>query len=83
MPMNFCGENPHLLSQLHYTLAAVKETLSSARSGEPGYSIQGLDPTDGFHVWSNSWAIRRDPNYWPELNEFLPERWLIEEGDRL
>jgi len=86
-------EEPHLLNKLTYTLAVVKETLrlyppaSSTRSGEPGHYIRGLDerqlPTDGFLVWSNSYAIHRDPNYWPEPNNFLPERWLAQEGDRL
>ena len=87
------SQNPHILGQLRYTLAVVKETLrmyppaSSTRSGEPGYSIQGLDgrqlPTDGFLVWSNSYAIHHAPEYWPEPNKFIPERWLVEEGDVL
>ena len=85
--------NPHLLNQLHYTLAVVKETLrlyppaSSTRSGEAGYFIHGTDgrqlPTDGFLVWSNSFAIHRDPKYWPEPTKFLPERWLVDEGEPL
>ena len=87
------SKNPHLLNQLNYTLAVVKETLrlyppaSSTRSGEPGYFIKGLNgcqfPTDGFLVWSNSYTIHRDPLYWNEPNSFLPERWLVEEGYRL
>ena len=87
------SQKPHILGQLRYTLAVVKETLrmyppaSSTRSGEPGYSIQGLNgrqlPTDGFLVWSNSYAIHHAPEYWPEPNKFIPERWLVEEGDSL
>ena len=87
------SQKPHILGQLRYTLAVVKETLrmyppaSSTRSGEPGYSIQGLNgrqlPTDGFLVWSNSYAIHHAPEYWPEPDKFIPERWLVEEGDSL
>ena len=87
------SESPHLLNELPYTLAVIKETLrlyppaSSTRGGEPGYCVQGLDglqyPTDGFFVWSNAYAIHRDPNYWPEPDNFLPERWLAKDGDRL
>ena len=87
------SENPHILNQLRYTSAVIKETLrvyppaSSTRSGEPGYSIQGPDgrqfPTEGFLVWSNSYSIHHNPQYWPEADKFLPERWLAEEGDSL
>lgn len=86
-------EDPYILNRLSYTMAVAKETLrlypsaSSARSGEPGYFMSGSDglqfPTDGFMVWSNSHAIQRDPLYWPQPNEFLPERWLVEEDHRL
>ena len=87
------SDDPHLLNHLRYTSAVIKETLrlyppaSSPRSGEPGYFIQGVDgrrlPTDEFLVWSNAYAIHRDPRYWPEPNDFIPERWLVEEGDQL
>lgn len=86
-------EEPRILNQLLYTLAVIKETLrlyppaSSTRSGEPGFSIYGPNglqyPTNGFLVWSNHLAIHRDPSCWPEPNNFLPERWLAEKGDRL
>ena len=86
-------ENPHLLNQLPYTLAVVKETLrlyppaSSTRCGEPDHFIYGPNghklPTDGFLVWANTYAIHHDPSYWPEPYEFIPERWLVANGDRL
>lgn len=87
------AEDPYILNQLPYTLAVIKETLrlyppaSSTRSGEPGYYISGPNglqyPTDGFLVWVNSYAIHRDARYWPYADKFLPERWLVKEGDRL
>ncbi|MCJ1432752.1 hypothetical protein MMC27_002109 [Xylographa pallens] len=87
------SESPHLLNQLPYTLAVVKETLrlyppaSSTRGGEPDHFIPGPDgrrlPTDGFLVWANSYAIHHDPTYWPEPYDFIPKRWLVAEGDRL
>lgn len=85
--------NPHLLNQLPYTLAVIKETLrlyppaSSTRSGEPDHFLTDLHgrqlPTEGFLVWANSYAIHRDPDLWLEPDNFIPERWLVEEGDRL
>ncbi|KAI9694887.1 MAG: hypothetical protein M1822_000503 [Bathelium mastoideum] len=87
------SENPHILNQLNYTLAVIKETLrlyppaSSTRSGEPGYSLILPDgrqcPTDGFLVWSNHVAIHRNPDCWKRPDEFLPERWLVEKDDAL
>lgn len=86
-------DNPHLLNQLPYTSAVVKETLrlyppaSSTRSGEPGFMVTTPDgqscPTEGFLVWSNHVAIHRNPDFWPRSQEFLPERWLVEKEDPL
>lgn len=85
--------NPYLLNQLTYTFAVIKETLrlyppaSSTRSGEPGFVVISSDgrqcPTEGLLVWSNSVAIHRNPDFWPQPNDFLPERWLVEKDDPL
>lgn len=87
------AENPHLLNQLTYTFAIIKETLrlyppaSSTRSGEPGFMMTSPDgrqcPTEGLLVWSNSVAIHRNPDFWPQPNDFLPERWLVGKDDPL
>ena len=84
-------ETPHLLNQLPYTSAVIKETLrlyppaSSTRNGEPGFTVTAPDgrqcPTEGLLVWSNHLAIHRDPDFWPKPDAFLPERWLVGKDD--
>ena len=86
-------ENPHLLNQLHYTHAVIKETLrlypplSSARKGEPGFVITGDDgreyPTEGCMVWCCPRAVHTDPTYWPKPEAFNPDRWLVPPGHPL
>lgn len=87
------SENPHLLNQLPYTLAVIKETMrlfpaaSSMREGSPDVSI--IDeagnryPTDGVYVWVLHLAIQRNPKYWKEPDSFIPERWLAGPDDPL
>ena len=84
--------NPHLLSNLPYTVGVIKEVLrlfppaSSVRGGEKGFciNINGQQyPTEGFMVWSVHHAIGRDPRYWAHPDSFMPERWLVPEGDPL
>ena len=86
-------DHPHLLNQLPYTLAVIKETLrlyppaSSIRNGEPGFSVTTPDgrqcPTEGLLVWSNHVAIHRNPDFWQQPEDFLPERWIVEKDDPL
>ena len=85
--------DPILLNKIPYTLAVIKETLrmypavSSVRAGEPNFSVSDdaghLFPTDGFLVWANSQPIHRDPAYWKQPDDFLPERWLAAPDDPL
>lgn len=82
------SDQPQLLNQLPYTFAVIKETLrlyppaSSTRNGEPGFLVTAPGgrqcPTEGFMVWSNHAAIHRNPDFWPQPDDFLPERWLVE-----
>ena len=86
-------ENAYLLNQLPYTVAVIKETLrlfptaSTTRSGVPGLSITDaggrLYPTEGCFLWLISHAIQRDPAYWPQPDDFIPDRWLVAPGDPL
>lgn len=83
---------PHLLNQLPYTLAVIKEALrlypadSSSRRGETGISLSqdGQQyPTEGCEVWTLIQAIHRDVRYWPQGDTFIPERWLCSKDDPL
>ena len=86
-------QEPFLINQLPFTLAVIKEALrlfpplSSPRAGEPGFHLKDTDghsfPTDGFLIWSISQAMHRDPEFWPQPDTFLPERWLAGPGDAL
>lgn len=79
-------QEPHLLNQLPYTLAVIKETLrlypadSSPRRGDAEFSLveDGRQyPTEGTMVWAVLQAIHRDPRYWPQADSFIPDRWLV------
>lgn len=83
---------PHILNQLSYTLAVIKESLrlfpadSSPRRGGIGFSLTEDDrqyPTEGCMVWTVHQALHRDPRYWPQPDTFIPERWLTTEDDPL
>ena len=86
-------QNPHVLNQLPYALAVIKETLrlfptsSSIRAGEPGFSVTGSEgrvfPTEGCLVWSIHQAIGRDITNWPDPDSFIPERFLVLADDPL
>ncbi|MCJ1390235.1 hypothetical protein MMC18_003093 [Xylographa bjoerkii] len=86
-------EDPYLLNKLPYTVAVIKESIrlfpaaSTTRSGEPGFSITDSKgrqyPTEGCLVWLISHAIQRDPAYWPQPDEYIPDRWLSAPDDPL
>ena len=84
---------PHLLNQLPYTLAVIKETLrlfpvvTSPRAGQPGFLLTDSDgrryPTEHCLVWSNHHGLHNNPLFWPRVGEFLPERFTVAEGHPL
>ncbi|KAF4451202.1 sterigmatocystin biosynthesis [Fusarium albosuccineum] len=81
------SENPALLNQLPYTTAVIKESLrldppiGSVREGSPNFFLrhpktgQAL-PTEGFMLFAASKTIHHNPEYWPNPDDFIPERWL-------
>ncbi|KAL8823174.1 MAG: hypothetical protein Q9191_006105 [Dirinaria sp. TL-2023a] len=85
--------DPVLLNRLPYTAAVIKETLrlhpavSSTRAGEPDFYVTDdlgrRYPTNGFLVWSDPVLVHRDPAYWYQPDEFIPERWLVGPEDPL
>ena len=89
------SESPQLLNKIPYTTAVIKESMrlfpaaSSTRTGEPSLTI--TDPRNGLKypaepgvlIWLISHACQRDPAFWPRSEEFLPERWLANEGEEL
>lgn len=87
-------ESPHLVHSLPYTLAVIKETLrlypiaSTVRQGTQECFLRPKGettqyPTGGWAVWSGIAVIHKDPVYWPRPDEFLPERWIVEDGHPL
>ena len=88
------ASNPHTLNQLTVSLAVIKETLrlfppgAGFRDGQKDFSLSGpnintLFPTDKCLVWSDTYALHRNPRCWVRPEEFLPERWLVGEDDPL
>ncbi|KAL8801108.1 MAG: hypothetical protein Q9182_004701 [Xanthomendoza sp. 2 TL-2023] len=85
-------EDPRSLNRLPYTMAVIREVLrlyppvSTARQGDPDTHLHynGKEyPTEGYMVWAVSYAMHRQPELWPNPEEFIPERFLVQEGDPL
>ena len=89
------SHDPYLLNKLPYTTAVIKESTrlfpaaSTTRRGEPSFTI--TDPRNNLSypakpstlIWLVSHACQHDPAFWPRADEFLPERWLAKEGEKL
>lgn len=87
-------KSPHILNSLPYTVGCIKETLrlytpaATARSGNPEFFL--VDPvtdmrypTDGFTIGDGTPGCHYRDDVWPRAREFIPERWLVKDGDPL
>jgi cytochrome P450 len=86
--------SPHIVNAMPYTLGCIKETLrlytpaGTMRSGSPEFflvdHVSGQRyPTDGFGIGDGAQGIHHREDVWPRADEFVPERWLVKEGDPL
>jgi len=87
-------ESPHLMYQLPYTTAVVKETLrlhplaATMRVAPEEFRLVCKDtnrefPLHGFSGWLSAPLVATDERYWVEPLKFIPERWTVPEGDPL
>ncbi|XP_015900336.3 geraniol 8-hydroxylase [Ziziphus jujuba] len=74
------------ISKLPYLQAVLKETmrlhpaapLLLPHQAQMDVEVCGYNIPEGTQVFVNSWAISRDPMYWPDRpTEFVPERFLV------
>lgn len=85
---------PHITNNLAYTTAVIKESLrlyppgGCSRSGQPTVSLisdSGKQcPTENIEaIFTIHAEMHRSPVYWNQPEAFIPERWLVEEGNEL
>ncbi|KAI1467504.1 cytochrome P450 [Daldinia caldariorum] len=80
--------DPNLLNKLPFTMAVLKETLrlfppvgGSIRQSPPGHFLTHPEtgvryPTHGFMLHSSASTVLRDADYWPDPDDFVPDRFM-------
>ena len=85
---------PHLINNLPYTTAVIKEALrlfppgGCSRAGQSTVTLRSDSgkecPTDNVvAVFTIHSELQRSPVYWNQPDLFLPERWLVKPGHDL
>ncbi|OWF55008.1 cytochrome P450 10-like isoform X2 [Mizuhopecten yessoensis] len=76
---------PETLNKLPYIKAVIKETFrlypitfATSRFVQKDIEVGGYNLPAGTHVQANLYGMFRDPEYFPDPEEFRPERWLRE-----
>ncbi|KAK8137610.1 cytochrome P450 4V3 [Apiospora sp. TS-2023a] len=86
------SQNHHILNELRYTTATIKETLrlrtpagTFRETGGDDFRLVGKDgvvyPTHGAVLQTTAAVIHVSPAHWPRPAEFLPERFLVSDEE--
>ncbi|KAI1349009.1 cytochrome P450 [Xylaria sp. FL0043] len=85
-------KQPYKVNELRYTNAVIKEALrlhspsQTLRQGNSNFNIvvdATVFPTSGCLMQTSAGSIHRREDVFPRPTEFLPERFLVQEGDPL
>ncbi len=87
-------DQPHIVNDLHYTTAVIKEALrlfppgGCSRAGQSAVTLlsdSGKEcPTENVAaVFTIHSELQRSPVYWNQPDAFLPERWLVQPDHEL